>query len=65
MSGFNQTNTIIANHKKGEQIKTVIKKGLWLLKASAFLLPANASWAGQASEMDARVHANNNGTYAI
>ena len=46
-------------------MKTVIKTGLWLLTASAFLLPANASWAGQASVMDATVHANNNGTYAI
>ena len=46
-------------------MKTLIKTGLWLLTASAFLLPANASWAGQASVMDATVHANNNGTYAI
>lgn len=43
-----------------------IRTGLQVvLTASAFVMWANASWAGQVSVLDATVQANSNGTYAI
>ena len=65
LSDFNQTNTIIADHKKRWADENVDQNRALTAYSVRILLPANASWAGQASVMDATVQANNNGTYAI